>query len=95
MNRPSDICFVHPETQAGEVFLINASLESFERLSFTTKRLGVKPYDGNGDPVLSADWHPIFLLEEEILSLPDSLQNIRRKLVEAGTVLRNKSLIGF
>jgi hypothetical protein len=60
--------FKHPELRIGEVFLINADRNRFEKLPWKTKRAGCSTFDGNGTPINHEDWFPVFVASEEIFN---------------------------
>lgn len=57
----------HPEQQAGEVYLCNATREDANRLRWKTKRAGDEPFDVNGNSIIGeTDLFPIFVQKEEL-----------------------------
>lgn len=71
--------FIHPETQQGEVFFVNAHDADFEVMSWTSKRKGLHTYDGEGNRIEHDDWFPVFIQKKELESQELSLMDLRRK----------------
>ena len=71
----------HPQAGTDEIFVSNISLGAFRTLSYSTKRLGTRTFDGNGQEIFIEDWFPMFLRGHEvsesgILSLCKRIQRI-------------------
>lgn len=58
----------HPEARDCEIFLGNVSKAHFERLKWTTKRLGEKAIDQVEGLPIPAEWgfHPVFVQDFEV-----------------------------
>lgn len=74
------IDFVHPELAEGEVFFTNSKLSNFHKMKFNTKRIGKIAYDGLGNKLILADWYPVFLKKEELISSEITLMKLRRTI---------------
>lgn len=77
--REHEPTFTHPETKTGEVFFANASAHAFATMRFSTKRIGNVAYDGEGKQLSAKDWCPVFVQEAELLSLDQTLSELRTK----------------
>jgi len=80
MMHQDTVQFSHPETRRGEVFLANMSAEMYRCLDWKSKRLGRSAYDGDGNEISFADWHPVFLEKRELMTRGVSLTALRREL---------------
>jgi hypothetical protein len=56
----------HPECGDGETFLFNACRNGFQSLRYSSKRMGVSPYDGDGHKLSFQNWHPVFVQQSEL-----------------------------
>jgi len=72
--------FIHPETQEGEVFLINSTKKNFNSMPWTSKRLGITAFDAQGNRIDVANWRPTFIAKGELSGL--RISDVRRSLRE-------------
>ena len=60
----------HPETRDGELFLCNGDLQALRsESSYKSLRAGNTAYDNYGAPIESWELSPIFVSEEEVITL--------------------------
>ncbi|MFH0755174.1 MAG: hypothetical protein V1910_00710 [bacterium] len=74
-------CFVHPELQNDEIFLVNlADEEDWKNNPWKTKRRGIKSYNYNGSEVGHGHF-PVFVKREEVekegLKIDEELRKIK------------------
>jgi len=73
--------FKHPEHIEGEIFLKNMTFKNFNKLVFSTKRMGKQSYDGIGNKLTTSNWFPVFIKATELKSNKYTLSQIRHKLI--------------
>ena len=78
----TEVDFIHPEIQSGEIFFTNSSQVKFEKIQFSTKRRGKVAYDGRGNLTSNINWFPVFIQEEELKNKNLDLREIRRAFRE-------------
>lgn len=71
--------FIHPEQKSNELFFTNCNIIQFNKISYKTKRMGHTAYDGEGRPLDTANWFPVFVDENELKSSKIGLSQARKE----------------